>query len=173
MLALKKIAPVISLLACLGATAQAQHDVPPLLFSAAHCLAVKDFLPQPNAGKVTLGYFLDDESYPGDKVIYVVAFAAPTRSNGTVFAVFLTYTDGHESFNIQNNAGFALSKREPIGVSFVTPPLGGDWTQERLASAVRKIEKQPRFTISGKDLFAANPCSCESYADPQPTRNGK
>ena len=170
---MKKSALFISLLACFGTITQAQQHVPQLLFRAAHCLAVKHFLPQSSAGKLTFGYLLDEKSYPGDKVIYVVTFAAPTRSNGTVFAVFLSSKHGHESFNIQNNAGFVLSKQEPIGVSFVTPPLGGDWTQEHLASAIREIEKQPRFTISTKDLSAASSYSCKSYTDPQPTSNGK
>ena len=165
---MKKFALIVSLLACLGTTAQARQHVPRLLFRAAHCLAVKHFLPQSSTGKLTFGYLLDEKSYPGDKVIYVVTFAAPTRSNGTVFAVFLSSKHGHESFNIQNNAGFVLSKLEPIGVSFVTPPLGGDWTQEHLASAIREIEKQPRFTISVKELSAADSCSCKSYTDPQP-----
>ena len=164
---MKKFALFISLLACFGTIAQAQQHVTQLLFRATHCLAVKHFLPQSSTGKLTFGYLLDEKSYPGDKVIYVVMFTASTRSNGTVFAVFLSSKHGHESFNIQNNAGFVLSKQEPIGVSFVTPPLGGDWTQEHLASAIREIEKQPRFTISTKDLSAASSYSCESYTDPQ------
>lgn len=165
---MKELALTVSLLACFGATAQGQQHVPRLLFRAARCLAVKHFLPQSSTGKLTFGYLLDEESYPGDKVIYLVAFASPTRSNGTVFAVFLSSEHDHESFNIQNNAGFVLSKLEPIGVSFVTPPLGGDWTQEHLASAIKDIEKQPRFTILVKDLHAQTSCSCESYTDPQP-----
>lgn len=166
---MKKFALIVSLLACFGITAQAQQPVPRLLFRAAHCLAVKHFLPQSSTGKLTFGYLLDEKSYPGDKVIYVVTFAAPTRSNGTVFAVFLSSKHGHETFNIQNNAGFVLSKLEPIGVSFVTPPLGGDWTQEHLASAIREIERQPRFTLPVKSLFGVDPSvSCEAYTDPQP-----
>lgn len=166
---MKKFALIVSLLACFGATSQAQQDAPRLLFRAAHCLAVKHFLGPSSTGKLTFGYFLDEKSYPGDKVIYVVEFAAPTRSNGMVFAVFLSTKDGHESFNIQNNAGFVLSKREPIGVSFVTPPLGGDWTQEHLASAIREIEKHPRFTISATDLHSVDSSvSCEAYTDQQP-----
>lgn len=170
---MKKFALIIMLLACFGTTAQAQQHVPQLLFRAAHCLAVKHFLPQLSTGGLAFGYLLDEKSYPGDKVIYLVMFAAPARSNGTVFAIFLSSKHGRESFNIQNNAGFVLSKQEPIGVSFVTPPLGGDWTQEHLASAIREIEKRPKFTILTKDLSAASSYSCESYTDPQPTSDGK
>jgi hypothetical protein len=170
---MKKIGIVISLIACFGAIVQAQQQMPPLLFRAAHCLVVKDFLPPSNAGMLTFGYFLDEQSYPGDKVIYIVTYATPARSNGWVFAVFLTTNGNHEDFNIQNNARFVLSKHEPIGVSFVSPPLGGTWTQEHLASAIREIEKQPKFTIAIKDLFVADSCSCKSYTDPQPMRNSR
>jgi hypothetical protein len=79
-------------------------------------------------------------------------------------------------FNIQNNASFVLSKNEPSGVSFVNPPLGGTWTQEHLASAIKEkeIERQPRFALSLKDLFAADPSLvCESYTDPQPKKGKK
>lgn len=164
---MKKISLAIAILVCFRAAIQAQQPMPSLLFGAAHCLAIKDFLPRSNTGKLTFGYHLDEKSYFPDRVIYVVAFASPTQSSGTVFAVFLTVKDGHEGFNIQNNAGFVLSKLEPIGVSFVTPPLGGDWTQEQLGLAIRKIEKQPRLTVPIKDLSAASPSRCESYTDPQ------
>jgi hypothetical protein len=59
-----------------------------------------------------------------------------------------------------------LSKDEPIGVSFVSPPLGGTWTQEHLTAAIKQIEKQPSFSISVKDLLVVDPLAdCESYAD--------
>jgi hypothetical protein len=90
------------------------------------------------------------------------------------FAIFLTERDGHPAFNIQHNASFVLSKDEPISVSFVDPPLGGTWTQEHLASAIKEIEKQPRFTLSAKDLSAADPSLvCEAYTDPQPKKGEK
>ncbi|HVA72465.1 MAG TPA: hypothetical protein VNF02_05080 [Candidatus Limnocylindrales bacterium] len=165
---MKKISLVISLWACFGASVHAQQKMPALLFRAAHCLAVKDFLPPSNAGKLTFGYFLDEHSYSGDKVIYIAIYSAPARSNGWFFAVFPTGNAGHEVFNIQSNATFVLSKHERVGVSFTSPPLGGIWTQEHIVSAIKKIERQPRFTILVKDLYAPSSCSCESYTDPQP-----
>jgi hypothetical protein len=163
----------ILVLTIFGANAQAQQQAPQILVRAAHCLAAKGFLPSAGAGALSLGYFLDEQSYPGDKVVYVVAFAAPSRSNGEVFAVFLSSKNDQETFNIQNNASFVLSKREPLGVSFVNPPLGGTWTQEHLASAIKAIEKQPRFTVPVKELSAASTCQCDSYTDQQTKKNGK
>jgi hypothetical protein len=166
---MKKVSLAISLAICLGATVHSQEQTPQLLFRAAHCLAVKDFLPSSRSKTLSLGYLLDEKSYPGDKVIYLVQYAAPARSNGLVFAIFLTERDGHQDFNIQNNASFVLSKDDLHGVSFVNPPLGGTWTQERLASAIERIEKLSRFAIPVKELYTTDPSiSCESYTDPQP-----
>jgi hypothetical protein len=152
----------------------AQEQPPKLLVHAAQCLETKQFLPSSKATKLAFGYFLDEKSYPGTKEMYVVVYAAPARSNRLVFAIVLTQQDGHEVFDIQNNASFVLSKSEPIGVSFVNPPLGGTWTQEHLASAVERIEKQPRFTIPVGDFVVADAStSCESYTDPQPKPNAK
>jgi hypothetical protein len=171
---MKKITLAVSLLFCLGAAAYSQEQTPQLLLHAAQCLEAKQFMPSSKATKLTFGYFLDEKSYSPDRVIYLVNYAAPARSNGLVFAIFLTEHDGHQAFNIQNNASFVLSKDEPIGVSFVTPPLGGTWTQEHLASAIKEIEKQPRFALSAKDLSAADPSLvCEAYTDPQPKKSEK
>jgi hypothetical protein len=174
MLVRKKITLAISLLFCLSATAYSQEQAPQLLLHAAQCLEAKQFMPSSKATKLTFGYFLDEKSYPGTKEMYVVIYAAPARSNGLVFAIVLTQQDDHQVFDIQNNASFVLSKDEPIGVSFVTPPLGGTWTQEHLASAIKEIEKQPRFALSAKDLSAADPSLvCEAYTDPQPKKSEK
>lgn len=171
---MKKITLAISLLFWLGATAYSQEQTPQLLLHAAQCLEAKKFLPSAEATKLTFGYFLDEKSYPGDRVIYLVKYAAPARSNGLVFAVFLTEHDGHQAFNIQNNASFVLSKDEPSGVSFGNPPLGGTWTQEHLASAIRRIEKQPRFEIPVKDLSPLDASiGCEAYTDPQRKGGGE
>lgn len=171
---MKKIMLAISLLLCLSATAYSQEQAPQLLLHAAQCLEAKQFLPSSKATKLTFGYFLDEKSYPGTKEVYVVAYAAPARSNGLVFAIVLTQKDGHDVFDIQNNASFVLSKDEPIGVSFGNPPLGGTWTQEHLASAIKEIEKHQRATILVKDILTIDSSiSCEAYTDPQPGPNAK
>jgi hypothetical protein len=174
MLAMKKITLAISLLFGLVATVYAQEQTPQLLLHAAQCLEAKKFLSSSEETKLTFGYFLDEKSYPGDRVVYVVKYAAPTRSDGLAFSIFLTEHAGHQAFNIQNNASFVLSKDDPSGVSFVNPPLGGTWTQEHLASAIKEIEKQPRLALSVKDLIAADPSLvCEAYTDPQPKKGEK
>ncbi len=163
---MKQTALVLPLLMWLGATGHTQKSPPQLLIRAAHCLAVKNFLPSIPTRNRSLGYFLDEKSYPQEKVIYVVNYVRPDKSNGWVFVVFLTEHDGQKLFNIQNNARFVLSKDEPIGVSFVDPPLGGTWTQQHIAMAIKRIETRARFTIDDKDLLAAVPSTtCESYTE--------
>jgi hypothetical protein len=163
---MKKTGLAISLLVFLTATVGAQERAPAILIRAAHCLPVKNFLPSTKKTALTFGYLLDEKSYPGEKVLYIVNYSAPARLNGLVFAIFATEHEGHQIFNIQNNASFVLSKDEPIGVSFVSPPLGGTWTQEHLTAAIKQIEKQPSFSISVKDLLVVDPLAdCESYAD--------
>ncbi|MGI0133519.1 MAG: hypothetical protein ACREBW_00980 [Candidatus Micrarchaeaceae archaeon] len=171
---MNKITLALLVLASFAATARSQEQAPQLLIRAAHCLAVKHFFPRSKVAQITFGYLIDEKSYPGTKVMYVVTYAAPARSNGSVFAIVLTQQDDRQIFNIQNNADFVLSKRDVHGVDFITPPLGGDWTQERLASAVEHIEKRPTFTIPGRDFVVADAStSCESYTDPQPKRTLK
>jgi hypothetical protein len=145
-----------------------------LLHGAAHCIAAKGFLPPTKATKMTFGYLLDEKSYPGEKMLYVVMYPNPSRPDGFVFTIFLAEHDGRPDFNIQNNARFTLSKDGDEGVSFAAPPLGGTWTQEHLVSAIRQIEKQARTTILSKDMLTIDSTvSCEAYTDSQPKPSAK
>jgi hypothetical protein len=164
----KQIGLAVLFLFCFADATYCQEQPPRLLIHAAHCLAVKDMFPSSKAIALTFGYFLDENSYPGEKVLYVVDYAAPKRSNGFVFTIVLAKHEDDQVFNIQNNASFVLSKGDIHGVRFVDPPLGGEWTQERLASAIERIETQPRFRISAKGFLAVDTSiRCESYTDPQ------
>ncbi len=152
---------------CLSCAAHAQDRGPELLHRAVHCLASKNFLPPSKAAKRTFGSLLDEKSYPGKKMLYVVDYPNRSRANGFVFTLFLTDMDGRQNFNIQNNARFALSKDSDEGVSFEAPPLGGTWIREHLASAVNQIEKQPKVTLPLKELLTNDSSvSCTAYTDP-------
>jgi hypothetical protein len=152
----------------LGPTVHAQERPPQLLLHTAQCLSAKQFLAPSRAKSVTMGFLLDEESYSGDKAIYVVSYATPTGSNGFVFTVFLTERGPLQTFDIQNNARFVLSKQDPSGVTFVADPLGGIWTQQHLTAAIKRIERQPRFTIPVSDLSHPDTSiHCEAYTDPQ------
>jgi hypothetical protein len=155
-------------LVCLNCTIHAQDSGDALLHRAASCLVAKGFFTSSKSQK-TLGYFLDTKSYPGEKMLYVVDYVNPSRSDGFVFTIFLSEHNERQNFNIQNNAQFKLSNRGDDGVSFVTPPLGGTWTQEHLISAIKQIEKQPKITISVESIAKTDSSfDCEEYTDHQP-----
>jgi len=159
----------LAMVGCLSCAGHAQGAGAVLLHQAAQCLAAKGFLPHDKAAKLTFGYLLDKESYPGKKILYVVDYTDPSRPDGLVFTIFLTERDGRRNFNIQNNARFKMSKGRNGEVSLPTPPLGGTWTREHLVSAIKRIEKQPRSTILAKDLRSVDSSvSCEAYTDQQP-----
>lgn len=102
----------------------------------------------------------------GRRFFNVVDYSGPGRSEGMVFTIFLEKKDGRQIFNIQNNARFVRSKDGMQGIDFVDPPLGGTWTQQHLVSAIKQIERQPRFTLSASDLVEPSaPTQCESYTD--------
>jgi hypothetical protein len=164
---------VLGVALCLDIPAHAQQQAPKLLVDATHCLSIKGFLPTVKTATLSSGYFVDSKSYPGDRVLYVVVYTSPQRSRGMVFSIFLTHKGTQQVFNIQNNGGFVrFSKKGAAfpreGVDFVEDgqPLGGIWTQEHIALAIKKIGLQPVVEVSVIDLL--NPSTtvrCESYAD--------
>jgi hypothetical protein len=153
-------------LGCFIATHCAQEKAPPQINKAAQCLVKKNFFPRSRAATLSLGYFLDEKSYPDERVFYLVDFTAYHRSDGLVFTIVLKQQGDHQIFNIQNSGSFRLSKDEFDGASFVDPPLGGTWTQEHIAAAIQQIERQSRFTVPVGELSAVAPLvDCESYTD--------
>jgi hypothetical protein len=156
---------------CLGCTGHAQNRARLIVRRAVGCLSAKGFLPRAKASKLTLGYLIDERSYPGKAVLYLVDYPSPSQPAGVVFTIFLSERNGRHLFNIQNNARFAPSGRAQGGVKFLSPPLGGTWTREHLAAAVRRIAGRPRFTLSLSALRGTdNSVSCEAYTDPRPGR---
>jgi hypothetical protein len=151
-----------------GSTVQATERAPQLLLHTAQCLSAKQFLAPTRAKSLAMGFLLDEESYPGDKAIYVVSYLTTTGSSGFAFTVFLTERGPLQTFNIQNNARFVLSNQDQSGVTFVDEPLGGIWTQQHLTAAIKQIERQPRFTVPVNDLSRPDASiRCEAYTDPQ------
>lgn len=164
---MRNIAVVVLLVICSTATVQARGQPTKLLLQAVQCLAAKNFLPSPRASSTEYGYYLDEKSYPGQKVLYVVEYAARSYENGWVYQAFITERDGHRVFNIQNNATFVMSRSDPSGVTFTGSPLGGVWTHKHLALAIKEIEESPRFTIPEIDLSpVSKSIICEAYTDP-------
>jgi len=174
---MKNACLALLLLSCLSATVCAQEEAPKVLREAAHCLAIKeqDWLGLQNskATALSLGYVVDTKSYPGEEVLYLVDYTGHSRTEGLVFTIFLRRQDRRRIFDIQNNAKFVRSNKGDAefrkeGVTFVEPPLWGTWTQQHIARAIRRIERQPMFVVRIKDLLKPSALTqCESYADRQ------
>ena len=140
------------------------------MLDGGHCLAVgkQDWLGLAHSGAtaLSLGYLFDTKSYPGQRVLFVVDYSDTAGHGGKVFTIFVSERSGRQIFDIQNNAKFIESKKGIGEIDFVEPPLGGTGTQEDLAAAIRRIDREPRFTVPVKDLLAPSAVThCTSYAD--------
>ena len=116
-----------------------------------------------NAKVITAGYVLDVKDYPGERHLLLAVFK--DHHSGQIFDFHVSRGGGKRVFSIENNANFAASGKR---VQFPDPPLGGVWTQDRLASHVREIDQGTRISIpfeKVKDLPAD--VVCTSYADPE------
>jgi hypothetical protein len=144
----------------------ASQNIPTLLTEAIQCLKQKHQLLDTYKMPLSFGYTVDDKSYPGERVIYLVHFPNSSSGENFAFAIFLTYESGKTIFNIQNNASFLTNKYKII--EFVNPPLGGVWTQQHLSDAIIRIAASPRYRIH---KLASNETSgatiCHSYTDHQ------
>jgi len=143
---------------------------PAMLRHAAHCLAVKRFLPSTNKAKRSLGYRLDVRSRPGEKVLYVVDYPGDSRFGGFVYVVFIEGDGGSKVFNIQNNAKFR-SSRDGKDIRFVEEALGGVGTHNDIVAAIKEIALKPVFTLSTKEIARADASiGCQSYNNPDTER---
>jgi hypothetical protein len=155
---------VWSTLALTAVAAKGQEAPPARLVRAAQCLQAKHFLP-PSNGPQSFGYLIDTESYPGNRVIYVVGRPKPAAVDGYVFALFIDHDHGRQRFNIQNNARF---RSTPNGsrIEFVDEALGGVWTHQHLISAIRRIQHGKHYLLPRELLIGTESSGgCESYSD--------
>lgn len=153
------------LLGLLSGAAYAQGQTPVLLKQAAQCLAAKKQLPTSGAA-LSLGSWIDTTSYPGKKVLYVVATSGTNHSAGKVFAIFFLQGRHRQIFDIQNGAIFVQSNDGKGNINFVGPPVGGEAAEGPFVTAIQHLEGQPRFTISGAELLAPLAhTTCKSYTD--------
>ncbi len=154
-----------SLLLC-AIEASSQKPAPKLLLQATQCLQEKSFIESsPSTRHLLFGYFLDSTSYPGDKVAYITQYTKLDRSQGFVYTVVYSDANGQLSFDIQNNARFI---RRKSGIDFVDPPLGGDWTQQRLINGIEHASRKPAVLIPLTSLTVPlGADECRSYTDPQ------
>ena len=158
---------VLGLAVC--ASANPQDDSLTTLTQAAHCMVSSGReahkVLHGNPKQLSLGFFTDPTSYPGEHALYIVNYQASNSSKGLVFVYFIRQNKGVHTFRFENNAAFVHKKKE---IEFTESPIGGVWTTEQILAAIARIERQPKVEIAVKDLRAPFPdVRCESYADPQ------
>ena len=149
-----------------GGEACAQQQAPPLLLHAATCLASKKQLPAAANSSLSLGSWVDAESYPGKRVLYVVATSGANRFAGRVYSIFYSERRHREFFDVQNGTTFVQLDHGKGPISFVAPPIGGEDSEGSFISAIQQLDGQPRYTVTGAEI--SGPMShtiCKSYVD--------
>jgi hypothetical protein len=135
-----------------------------LFLSASHCLATEgNWLPvrDPKASSFEAAYVIDTKSDPGVNHIYVVIYTNKEHSKGKAFDLRYKVGAGKTTMDVQNNAGFAVSRGRVI---FSEPPLGGTWTQTHLSSAITHAGAKVATVLDLSQVSEPSPdVKCESY----------
>lgn len=166
---MRAFAAFLIFLFCVGAL---RADEPPkLLVDAAQCLATskEDWL-QLGHRKPTdleMGLVTDDRSLPGERLLYVVDFASPLHTSGSVATFLADGKDPHLTLRLQYNVQFVQSDEGASNVHLVNPPFGGIGTQEHVVNAIHKVGFQT-WTIPVQSLVTRpNDAECHSDAPMQ------
>jgi len=154
------------LLSGLAGAAFAQQTAPPLLLHAATCLASKKQLPTAANSSLSLGFWTDTKSYPGKKVLYVVATSESNHSAGRVYSIFYSEYRHHQIFDIQNGTTFVESTDGKGTINYVVPPIGLADSEGSFIAAIQQLNSQPRYTVSGAEISGPmRHTTCKSYVD--------
>jgi hypothetical protein len=131
---------VFCLLACLGASLEAQSSgtPPDLVLDAGHCLATAggDWLgiARENPYALELGY----ASGSVDS-LYLIDFTTPMHSQGLAFA-FQTHGKGlHRELTLEFRTRFEQAVDGTQRVTLIHPPLGGIGTQDEIVAAIQRV----------------------------------
>lgn len=162
----KRLSCLSLLLAALGAVSYAQEErAPEALFESAQCL-VNDphhWVKVDGLKQLDLAYLPESKSFGGRKYLYVIVWDTPQREQGTIYDIRLK-DDGHRVYSIENNAQFRVNKDE---VSFLEPPLGGEFRQRQLTATIQKIlHRKKWYEAQVKQLLRPSPkLHCETNVE--------
>jgi len=165
----RAFAVILTFSFCAGALRAEQP--PALLVDAAQCLATskEDWLELGHRKPTGLemGLVADDKSYPGQQLLYVVDFASPLHTSGTVSTFLVDGKEPHLILRLQYNVHFVQSDEGASSVQLVNPPFGGIGTQQHLVSAIHKVGFHT-WTIPVQSLVTTpNAAECQSEAPTQ------
>jgi hypothetical protein len=99
-----------------------------------------------SAPELNLGFQADNKTSLGDEYLYVVVYTTPKRDEGKIFDIRVK---PHHLYSIENDATFASTS---TGITFSTPPLGGQWAQSQLIPAIQRIVHHKWYTADMKYL---------------------
>ncbi len=158
---------LVALLLLSGLTGAAwAQQAPPLLLHAATCLASKKQLPTAANSSLSIGGWTDTKSYPGKKVLYLVATTGSNHSAGQVYSIFYTERGHHQLFDIQNGATFVQSTDGKGTINYVVPPIGLADSEGAFTAAIQQLNSQPRYTVTGAEISGPmSHTTCKSYVD--------
>ncbi|MGA7525194.1 MAG: hypothetical protein WBW84_22285 [Acidobacteriaceae bacterium] len=130
---------VLCVLACLGASVEAQNSAPPpdVLLEAGHCVATADgdwfdvSQDQP--------YALDLGSVSGRDSLYLIDFTTPTHSQGFAFVFQSRGKGSHRELMLDFRIGFRQTVDGTGRVNLVNPPLGSIGTDDAIVAAIQQI----------------------------------
>ena len=152
---------------CAGAV---YADQPPkLLVDAAQCLATskEDWLQLGRRKPTDLEMGLTTESDRGEQLLYVVDFASPLHTSGTVAAFIVDGKQSQRTLRLQYDVHFVQSDEGAQNVQLVNPPFGGIGTQRHIVQAIHKVGFQT-WTIPLRSLVTTpNEAECQSDAPTQ------
>lgn len=147
-------------------------DQPPkLLVDAAQCLATskEDWLQlgRRNPTNLEMGLATGEKSQAGEPLLYVVDFASPLHTSGSLAAFIVDGKEPHLTLRLQYDVRFVQSDEGAQNVQLVNPPFGGIGTQRHAVEAIHKVGFQT-WTISLQSLVTKpNDAECQSDAPTQ------
>lgn len=163
---MNRFATLSLLLASLSLPLCAQNQPSALARDAAHCLVTDNshswLDPQTlSAPELNISFHEDTKTTLGDKYLYLVVYTDPQRRQGRIFDIRIKR---HHGFSIENRATFISA---PTGVTFPTPPMGGQWEQNQFSAAIQRIVQHRKWYAAEMKylLKPSKSIQCESTVD--------
>jgi hypothetical protein len=161
----------LTLIFVLSAGALYADEPPKLLVDAAQCLATskEDWLAlgRRKPTDLEMGLVTDDKSDPGEQMLYVVDFASPLHTSGSVATFIVDGKEPHLTLRLQYNVHFVQSDEGAQSVQLVNPPFGGIGTQRHVVNAIHKVGFRT-WSIPVQSLVTTpNAAECQSEAPTQ------
>jgi len=132
---------IFCVVACLGASVEAQNTAPPpdALLDAGHCVATAQGdwfgIAQENPYALELGAV----SSGGEGELYLIDFTTPTHSEGYAFGFASRGRGSHRELTLEFRTRFQQSVDGTQRVNLVDPPLGGMDAHDGTLAAIEQV----------------------------------